>query len=92
MSSRGKLASDVSTLTDNFLVIKNNYAKLTDIPKAELPVISSGDAGKVLGVKSDETGVEWTIPSRLLLKDANNVVYEITVDTSGNLVATAQGV
>lgn len=92
VSSRGKLASDVSTLTDNFLVIKNNYAKLTDIPKAELPVISSGDAGKVLGVKSDETGVEWTIPSRLLLKDANNVVYEITVDTSGNLVATAQGV
>lgn len=60
VSSRGKLASDVSTLTDNFLVIKSDYAKLTDIPEAELPVISSGDAGKVLGVKSDETGVEWT--------------------------------
>ena len=63
MGSRGKLTSDVSTLTDNFLVIKNNYAKLTDIPEAELPVISSGDAGKVLGVKSDETGVEWTTPA-----------------------------
>ena len=58
-----KLAPDVVYLDDNFEVIKTEYAKLTDIPEAELPVISSGDAGKVLGVKSDETGVEWTAVS-----------------------------
>ena len=31
----------------------------SDIPAAELPTISSGDAGKVLKVNSLETGVEW---------------------------------
>ena len=32
-------------------------------PVKELPVIVSGDAGKVLSVNSGETGVEWTTPS-----------------------------
>lgn len=52
------LTGKTANLYNNLSYIKNNYAKLTDIPEAELPVISSGDAGKVLGVKSDETGVE----------------------------------
>lgn len=52
------LSGEEANLYNNLNYIKNNYAKLTDIPEAELPVISSGDAGKVLGVKSDETGVE----------------------------------
>ena len=91
MNNNGKLSSDVSTLTDNFLVIKNNYAKLTDIPEAELPVISTGDAGKVLGVKSDETGVEWTTVESG--SSGGYEVYEMTstaVSNNAELITLAQ--
>ena len=55
---RYSLTGADANLYNNLTYIKNNYAKLEDIPEAELPVISSGDAGKILGVKADETGVE----------------------------------
>ena len=46
-------------------------AMKSDIPAAELPTISAGDAGKVLKVNSGETGVEWgngaTVPSNTVL-------------------------
>lgn len=49
-------------------------------PVKELPVISTGDAGKVLSVNSGETGVEWTTPSGgggedldLILLDSTNM-------------------
>ena len=58
IAQRYSLTGAETNLYNNLSYIKNNYAKLEDIPEAELPVISSGDAGKVLGVKSDETGVE----------------------------------
>lgn len=48
-----------ASLEDNLIYIKNNFAKLTDIPAAELPTIASGDEGKALVVNSTGTGVEW---------------------------------
>ena len=39
--------------------IPDSIARLRDIPGNELPTISSGDAGKVLTVNSNEDGVEW---------------------------------
>ena len=50
--------------------------------------ISVDDA---VALKSDIPTTSDRATSALFLKDANDVVYQITVDTSGNLVATAQG-
>ena len=60
----------------------------------------TGNAGKVLAVNSSGNSVEWTTPSvvptsqanavsAIYLKDTNDQVYEITVDTNGTLTATA---
>lgn len=43
----------------------------------------------VIARKQDVPTTSANAVSAIYLKDANNVKYEITVDTSGNLVATA---
>lgn len=58
IAQRYSLTGAEANLNNNLSYIKSNYAKLTDIPEAELPIIASGDAGKVLKVNSGETGVE----------------------------------
>ena len=39
------------------------YITSADLPANELPAITTGDAGKVLAVNSNEDGVEWTTAS-----------------------------
>ena len=39
------------------------YITSSDLPADELPTITTGDAGKVLAVNSNEDGVEWTTAS-----------------------------
>ena len=69
----------------------------SDIPAAELPTISSGDAGKALVVNSGETGVEWATVGgsstelRVItvnLKSSNTAVDEtsVTADDKAYLV------
>lgn len=39
------------------------YITSADLPSDELPAITTGDAGKVLAVNSNEDGVEWATPA-----------------------------
>ena len=71
--------TDVSDFTNDA-----GYITSADLPADELPTITTGDAGKVLAVNSNEDGVEWTTASgggsatytagRGIEIDANNVI------------------
>ena len=51
------LKSGIPTATSD-LLNDSGFITLNDVPE-ELPTIASGDAGKVLTVNAEETGVEW---------------------------------
>lgn len=61
----------------------------SDIPAAELPSITVGDAGKVLKVNSGETGVEWGTVSGGTTYTAGNGINIVGTTISADTLVMA---
>lgn len=59
----GQWASVTVPTKTSDLTNDSGFITSSDLPADELPTITTGDAGKVLAVNSNEDGVEWTTAS-----------------------------
>jgi len=85
LTNKPTIPSKTSDLTND-----SGFITAAQVPQ-ELPTITSGDAGKVLGVNSGETGVEWITPSGGGSEDAA-LVYVMNSKSASENTKLAQDI
>jgi len=73
-------------ITSDVISIDNTVALKSDIPAAELPTITSSDAGKILKVNSNHDGVEWGSESTELPTITGNANKILKVNSGATAV------
>ena len=76
-------------ITSDVISIDNTVALKSDIPAAELPTITSSDAGKILKVNSNHDGVEWGSESTELPTITGNANKILKVNSGATAVEWA---
>jgi hypothetical protein len=80
------LVAEEAGVDGQMVLARGIAAYVEPAPPDELPAIAEGDAAKVLAVKADESGVEWTTPAAGALPEQgsgnpNNSILEVTDGT-----------